>query len=1129
MPGDWKQRASEGITVFRASRLEALLVPLRHLLDTQPPAHLLAPQTVVAAHPGMRQWLAGALARERGPGGIVANLEILLPSGFLDRLAAQVLKQGATSPQAWRREALRWRLFEVLREPPSDGLRELLDASDGPRRRFALADRLARIYTQYMAYRPDWLADWARGRGAFEGSGFHPALWRQLREAVGEPHRGERLAQLQAALGEAVAPELGDDPLHVFGLSHLAPAELRVLHALAAHRPVVFYLPDPSREYWGGLRGETARLRALAENPHSEDAEAAFLDQDHPLLAAWGRLGQHFMLQVQSLEAAVDMRHFRDEADHDRPPEALLERLQESIRRLQPALLAQDPRPFEERRADASLRVHACHTRLRELEALRDALLQARSDDPTLGPGDIVVMAPDIRAYLPLLPAVFGAPGDPTVPLPYHLADVPVANASPLLAAFRQLLSLPGGRDSAPELVDFLAQPDVARRLGLDEDALALLERALAEARAAWALDPAAREALGVPGIEAHTLAWAMDRLLAGLVHGGESTGELLDVAGERLSPVPGTAAAALALAALDHVLEQLARLRELSARPRPASVWAARLEALVEALFLPDAQAPGAYDMLDALRGAVRALATETQAAGGDPLLDWPVVRAWLVERLDAVPERQRFLAGGMTVCGMVPQRAIPFRFVAVLGLDEASFPRQDQDAGLDPIRRQGLRRLGDRDTRSDDRYLFLETVMSARKRLHLGWVGFDARSGKARNPAAPLAELMAALPSLPGEAPPWRVDHPLQPFDDACFGTDPARRSFSAEYAAMTAGPRPPAPLLASDLPRSDSPEQVLSLERVLRWCRDPARTVLADGLGARLDALGDRRLSADEPLEARLDVFDRQVRALVEQALADPDAAPPESPPEALVLAGVLPPGAAGAKAWARERKLAEQVLAAAAREDARCALVPRLAPAVVPAIARRVGRFTLEGELARVRGREGELVVFDVFAHREGEAELGLRERLPLFIAWALCRLAPENAGRSVRVVALLAKAGKTPWQASLAECDAAWRAADETTRAAMRESLETRLAFLLEAAARPATDPWPYFPLTSTALAQDKDDIGGAWLRELGYSPGYARLLARGLSPADDDAWQQALEDAARLLWNAIHPTPGLGS
>ncbi|PRH81683.1 exodeoxyribonuclease V subunit gamma [Arenimonas caeni] len=1127
MSGDWKQRASEGITVFRASRLEALLVPLDHLLVQQPPEGLLAPQTVVAAHPGMRQWLAGALASRRGAGGIVANLDILLPSGFLDRLAGQVLGQGATSPAAWRREHLRWRLFTLLEASDDPTLRAALEGDDSGRRRFQLADRLARIYSQYMAYRPDWLREWARGRPSFEQAGFHPALWRALRQAVGLPHRGERLAELEQALTGG-QPDIGArEPLHVFGLSHLAPAELRVLHALAAHRPVVFYVPDPCREFWGGLRTERARLLELAADPHSRSAEDTFLGQAHPLLAAWGRLGQHFMLQVQALDAAVDMRHYRDEHDQDREPATLLERLQESLRRLDPALLASDPRPQAARREDASLRVHACHTRLRELEALRDAILQARRDDPTLLPGDIVVMAPDIRAYLPLLPAVFGAPGDPSVPLPYHLADVPTGRAQPLLAAFRQLLGFVVSRGTAPELLDLLSQPDIARRLGLDEDGLLRLEQALAGARAAWGLDPDARAALGVPGIAAHTLSWAMDRLIASHVHGEDDPASVLDVGGERIAPVPGVAGAGVVLGALDHALAQIAQLRADAARPRPASAWAARLESLLDALFQPDPADDGARDALDTLRAALRALATEPAEAGLDPPLDFAIVRAWVEERLAAVPERQRFLAGGMTVCGMVPQRAIPFRVVAVLGLNEGDYPRQDPDAGLDPIRREGLRRLGDRDTRSDDRYLFLETVMAARDRLHLSWLGFDARDGSPRNPAAPLAELMAVLPRAAdaGAAPPWRVDHPLQPFDGAYFGTDPALRSFNPAFAAMVGG-APDAPALLTPLPGAMVGGGELSLRRVLTWCRDPARLLLADELGVRLDALGERRLSADEPLESKLDVFDRQARALCEAALSDPSFKLDGPAPEHLVLGGVLPPGEFGKQAWKEELKAAEALVEVArGRDDARPLLEPALAPPVQPAIARSVAGFELTGELDNVRGREGWLFATGVFPNVDKESSLDFRQRLPLFLAWALCRLAPENAQRRVRVVALVGKVGKppaTPWQDALAAWDERLLSADAGKRADLLATLETKLHFLLSAAARPATDPWPYFPRTSWAVANDKD-ADEAWPRERRYAPGYTRLLGRGIEPGEDESWRVALSDLGLALKQAMDP------
>src|SRR5690606_20289029 len=92
--------------------------------------------------------------------------------------------------------------------------------------------------------------------------------------------------------------------------------------------------------------------------------------RDHPLLAAWGRLGQHFMLALADGDVLEDVRHWRDETPA--PPQDRLTRVQQSIRELDPELLRA---PLDESSrgaelSDAALRVHACHTRLRELEVL---------------------------------------------------------------------------------------------------------------------------------------------------------------------------------------------------------------------------------------------------------------------------------------------------------------------------------------------------------------------------------------------------------------------------------------------------------------------------------------------------------------------------------------------------------------------------------------------------------------------------------------------------------------------------------------------------------------------------------------------------------------------------------------
>ena len=1152
--------AETGLAIYRASRLEALLEPLRALMHAAPPAHALAPHELIVAHPGMLKWLSRSLARADGTHGISANLRIELPSEWLDRLAVRVLGEEAVALRPYRRDVLRWLVLDELGAHEDVRLAAFLAGAGGDAalRRFQLADRIAAIYSRYLVYRPDWLRDWAApgrspsatgrspsvleamdgregpveamdgrerrreqpGKAAVGKQGsprnFLAPLWRRLRSRIGRPHRGEMLSRLVAAL-ERDPSGLADEPLHVFGVSHLAPSELAVLRAIARRRLVVLYVPDPCREHWGGLRSERARLLELTrEDPDGERTQSAFLAQDHPLLAAWGRLGQQFLLAVEDSAARIDERHWQDLRD-DRTDNRL-RRLQESFRQLRPDLLACETN-WKAARADASLRVHACHTRLRELEVLRDALLALRRGDATIKPSDIVVMTPDVHAYLPLLPTVFGEAGRHDGPLPYHCVDVAVARSHPLFAALRQLLDLPQSRIAAPQIVDLLGVPPIARRLGLDPGEIDTLTGWLRNSRVAWALDARFRERFDVPPIAEHTFAWAMDRLLAGYVFG--DTEPVFDLAdGSRIAPVEGVRGPqAATVGALDALLVELQAWCDLAAAPRRAGEWAQALEARVDALLRIDPTDARAREARALLLRFIRALATEPGESGLDPLLDFAIVRDVLLRRLDAVPERQRFLLGGVTFCGMVPQRSIPFRVVAVLGLDDGQFPRRSGAAELDLMATH--RRLGDRDTRSDDRHLFLETVMSARDALHLSFIGEGVRDGLPRNPAAPLAELMTALEAEAiGDADaggsdaepaarrrPWLVRHPLQPFDARYFdGMDPALFSFRAEFAAMRREPGDAAVersfVSAATIVPAEVPLAVaLELRDVLAYFKDPAKHLLAFGLNLRLDAVDEDQLRDSEPLEARVEAIDRVARRLFFDAVAQSDPAVPDAPPDWLRLTGMLPPGRSGLDAYAKERETALGLVAVASRHALFAGGLPPVRTiAIEQPLGLRDGRALLRGELRRVFDKEGALWVMECYPVGANRKEIDFKQRIPFFIEWALLRLATA-AGQAVHACPIVPARCEDGWQHRFDD----WQRAFERAGSAapgMLDELARRVARLVDFWRAGQREPQWYFPGTSWSVVNGgPEKARERWLGARGsrgerdYSPGYSRLLA----------------------------------
>src|SRR5690606_21082631 len=77
------------------------------------------------------------------------------------------------------------------------------------------------------------------------------------------------------------------------------------------------------------------------------------------------------------------------------------------------------------------------------------------------------------------------------------------------------------------------------------------------------------------------------------------------------------------------------------------------------------------------------------------------------------------RFLTGGITFCTLVPMRSVPFEVVCLIGMNDEAFPRAHRPLSFDRMA-QDVRR-GDRSRRDDDRYLFLEALLSARRCLYI------------------------------------------------------------------------------------------------------------------------------------------------------------------------------------------------------------------------------------------------------------------------------------------------------------------------------------------------------------------------------------------------------------------------
>jgi exodeoxyribonuclease V gamma subunit len=707
--------------------------------------------------------------------GICANI------GF-DYLARWLWRQishfvpgvGETSP--FEPETLTWRIYRALGDQQFlSGHARLLAYLRGADdlMRYELALGLAALIRDYSTYREDWLGAWAVGREmgplaadadsatiahAQADGRWQAALYRRIIAELGVDarHPGQAFIDEIRARGVAGAIDAGLPAcVHIFALPTMPPQHMRLIRLLAALIDVHLYTINPCKEYWFEVVDER-RLQALAAQGADQYHETG-----NPLLANWGRQTQSHLRLLADVEGALESDDLLYEP---RTGTSLLAQLQHSILFLAPLVrdaIAVAP-------GDRSLEVHDCHSLTRELEALQDYLLDLFATDSTRQPSEILVVTPDLEAAAPVIEAVFG-----TVPkerhIPYQLTGRSRSTVNSPARTLLALLSLAASRCEATAVFDLLQQPMVARRFALDDEDLQRIRGWIGVSGIRWALDGPHCAQFDIPGPHRHTLSDGLERLFLGYAL-PDGTDEALF--GTLLPAGDAEGSEALALGAFWRFIEELQRFHATVSTPQTIQVWA---RCLTEAIANFMAASPPEIEDLNDLQVAIDRLSATVRQGGMEGPVPLAVIQAALKGLLDeaihgGVP------TGRVTFTSMAALRNLPFEVVCAIGLNDGAFPSTVRAPEFDLMALDP--RPGDRQRALDERNVFLDLVLAARRRLYLSYCGRSVRDNSKIPPSVLVSELLAAVPVTP-------YQHPLQAFSQDCFSGSSAGplRSYNRE----------------------------------------------------------------------------------------------------------------------------------------------------------------------------------------------------------------------------------------------------------------------------------------------------------------------------------------------------------
>ena len=812
-----------GLKLYTSNRMEILVELLADVLKA-PLNHPLASEIILVQSKGMERWLSMELASRRG---ICANVRFPYPIHFVHGLFYEIFSD-LPDPSPYEPMIMSWDIMRVLSSmldnPGFEAIKAYLGDGEYDLKQFQLSVRVADLFDQYLLFRPDMILRWDRRLKDH----WQAILWREIAEGKGLIHR--------AALHDTFVRAMRDsrrelrtvhERISIFGISALPPFHMQILEVLSSVIDVHLFLMNPCREFWGDIVSDREMNRYVSGQKGGDVLPGElYLETGNRLLASMGALGREFFHMIGEIQCA-EATAFEDPGEN-----SLLAAIQSDILTLRERK-STGALPFPE--VDDSLQIHSCHSPLREIEVLQDSLLALFADNPHVRPDDVLVMIPDIELYAPFIQAVFSIPPGDQRWLPFTIADRGLLQESGLIDTLLRLLDLAGSRYGVSGVLDLLETDAVRAKFSLTEEDLALIHHWIRETGTRWGIDAQNKEKLDLPAYPWNTWRAGLDRMLLGYAMPSGSE-EALFMGILPFNNIEGGNTEILGrfLQFTETLFSHMAALEE----KKTLHEWGDFLIKILDVFFSDE---ENHLRDIQVIRRVILNLPDIQASSGFAEKIGLDVIKAWLRQNLKERGFGAGFLTGGVTFCTILPMRSIPFKVICLIGMSDDAYPRQSRRLGFDLM--AASPRIGDRSRRMDDRYLFLEAILSARQKLHISYVGQSIKDNSPRPPSVLVSELLDYVEEGFGETVREGicVHHRLQAFNPAYFTGDRRLFSYSAENlrAAQSAvsGRRENIPYMPSGLSEPEEEWKMIELESLCYFFSNPARFLLRRRLGIHL----------------------------------------------------------------------------------------------------------------------------------------------------------------------------------------------------------------------------------------------------------------------------------------------------
>lgn len=722
-----------GFTIYQSTKLELLSDKFSQIIKKRK-KFPLAKDYILINSAGMQKWLSLKVSSKNR---IFTSASFLFPEQ-LTTLLYESISGEKRKKSPFNAESLKWTVFEILSHPENFSPAKYFNkyTENDSIKTAQLSIKIADLFDQYTIFRPEMIEKWEKGKLLYKNDKnekHQAALWQEIKKKSESAFmdRSKLLnfidKNIESASKNGLLPF---ETLCIFGVSILPPYHVELLKIISKYINVVAFLLNPSDEYWGDADSDKEKLKKGIED-----------NNNNKLLENMGMAGKYFFDSLTELESSGEIL-----VAEKNKTETTLESIQNDIESFSETIL-------NTKTADDSIKFISCPGPMREMEVLFNNLLKNMENG--LKPHEIAVMAPDISFYAPYINAVLGT-CEPHLAIPYTIADLSPQNESGITKIFLAICDMAEKEFQPEELINIFEYRNVLPAFKLKEKDVHILRE--------WIKDAGIRRNI-TPSISEISGTWetGIKRMLLGYSFDDENY--KIEPSFFPYDQIEGLEASILG-SFLDFY-ETFTEFRKRTFTEKQLPQWIEILNSLIDRIFIKNDETLREISYLETM---LASFTEEAETSKFSSFISFAALKEFIKKYTSAESTGSGFISGGVTFCSMKPLRAVPFKIIYLLGINNDSFPRKQHKPSFDLI--SSHPKKGDRNSRESDRYLFLETFMSAREKLYISYNGKNVNDGTESLPS-PLAEEVKDYIKNKYEKEDINLTeiHPLQAFDKKYF----------------------------------------------------------------------------------------------------------------------------------------------------------------------------------------------------------------------------------------------------------------------------------------------------------------------------------------------------------------------